>query len=83
MATHRLMDMDRETESQTEAGSLESQLPKKRKFTILDFLKTYFGNLQVLDPNSPGFLGLIIKHSRFEWFRGWKVCCGQKLVIAI
>lgn len=37
MATHRLMDMDRETESQTEAGSLESQLPKKRKFTILVF----------------------------------------------
>ena len=34
MATHRLMNMDHETESQTEAGTLEPQLPKKRKFTI-------------------------------------------------
>lgn len=47
MATHRLMDMNRETESQTEAGTLEPQLPQKRKFTILVFFKTYFGNLQV------------------------------------
>lgn len=39
MATHRLMDMDHETESQTEAGTLDPQLPKKRKFTILVFLK--------------------------------------------
>ena len=37
MATHRLMDMDCEQESQTEAGALEPQLPKKRKFTILFF----------------------------------------------
>ena len=83
MATHRLMDMDHETESQTEAGTLEPQASKETKIYHSGFFKTYFGNLQVLDPNSPGFLGLIIKHSRFEWFRGWKVCCGQKLVIVI
>ena len=39
MGTHCLMDMDHETESQTEAGTLEPQLPKKRKFTSLVFLK--------------------------------------------
>jgi len=39
------MDMDRETESQTEEGTLEPQLPKKRKLTF--FFLHIFGNLQV------------------------------------
>ena len=39
MATHRLMDMDHETESQTEAGTLEPQASKETRLTILVFLK--------------------------------------------
>lgn len=34
MATHRLMDMDRETESQSEEGTLEPQLPNKRNLQV-------------------------------------------------
>ena len=47
MATQRLMDMDHETESQTEAGTLEPQASKETKIYHSSFFKTYFGNLQV------------------------------------
>ena len=47
MATRCLMDMDHETESQTEAGTLEPQASKETKIYHSGFFKTYFGNLQV------------------------------------
>ena len=45
--TRCLMDMDHETESQTEAGTLEPQASKETKIYHSGFFKTYFGNLQV------------------------------------